>query len=312
MLFVATALSGAFGGLIAYGVLQMNGISGVAGWRWLFYIEGIISFVVGIAVFFLLPSSPDKAYFLSQAEKDLCRRRLAQNPHYVDGDQLSWKEIRKAFLSPICWMSAAIQIGGDVCLYGFSTFLPTIIEGMGYASLSIQYFTIPVYIWGALVYTCVAFFAERFRHRAFYMLFFGCFTMAGYIILICSKTIGVLYFAVFMCTTGMYVIGGLNMTWLAGNTAGMYKRATAIGMNQCIGNSGGTIAGQIYMASDAPRYVKGNAISLGCYGWAMFWTCAMYLTLRRRNAEKARRLAAGEEDHDENLGDASLHFKYYL
>ena len=32
-LFCCTALAGAFGGLLAYGLLQMDGVSGVAGWR---------------------------------------------------------------------------------------------------------------------------------------------------------------------------------------------------------------------------------------------------------------------------------------
>jgi hypothetical protein len=32
-LFSCSALSGAFGGLLAYGLLQMDGVSGVAGWR---------------------------------------------------------------------------------------------------------------------------------------------------------------------------------------------------------------------------------------------------------------------------------------
>jgi len=33
-LFVCTAISGAFGGLLAYAILQMDGVGGVAGWRW--------------------------------------------------------------------------------------------------------------------------------------------------------------------------------------------------------------------------------------------------------------------------------------
>jgi MFS family permease len=38
-LFVCTALAGAFGGLLAYGILQMDGVSGLAGWRWVYIIE---------------------------------------------------------------------------------------------------------------------------------------------------------------------------------------------------------------------------------------------------------------------------------
>lgn len=39
-LFVASALAGAFGGLLAYGIGFMDGIAGQSGWRWIFIIEG--------------------------------------------------------------------------------------------------------------------------------------------------------------------------------------------------------------------------------------------------------------------------------
>lgn len=39
-LFVSAALSGAFGGLLAYGLIKMDGVAGLAGWRWIFIIEG--------------------------------------------------------------------------------------------------------------------------------------------------------------------------------------------------------------------------------------------------------------------------------
>lgn len=43
--------------LMAYGLLQMDGINGLSGWRWLFLIEGLITFVIGAASFFLMPAS---------------------------------------------------------------------------------------------------------------------------------------------------------------------------------------------------------------------------------------------------------------
>lgn len=38
-------LASAFGGILAYGLMQMNGLAGKAGWRWIFIIEGIVSFL---------------------------------------------------------------------------------------------------------------------------------------------------------------------------------------------------------------------------------------------------------------------------
>jgi sugar phosphate permease len=46
--FSAATLAGAFGGLLARGILEMRGVAGLAGWRWLFIIEGIMTVVIGM------------------------------------------------------------------------------------------------------------------------------------------------------------------------------------------------------------------------------------------------------------------------
>lgn len=117
MLMVATALSGAFGGLIAYGVLQMDGVSGVAGWRWLFHIEGIMSMLIGICGFFALPSTTEQAWFLNSEEKHVAHLRNLQKAETVDDGTINWDEVREAFASPMCWLSGLIQFGVDVCVY---------------------------------------------------------------------------------------------------------------------------------------------------------------------------------------------------
>ena len=40
---------------LAFGILHMEGVQGQAGWRWLFLIEGLITFVIGILSFGMMP-----------------------------------------------------------------------------------------------------------------------------------------------------------------------------------------------------------------------------------------------------------------
>lgn len=51
VIFVALTMAGAFGGLFAYGLLRIN-VNGYEGWRWLFFIESAITFVVGVGLYF--------------------------------------------------------------------------------------------------------------------------------------------------------------------------------------------------------------------------------------------------------------------
>ncbi|OIW22876.1 MFS general substrate transporter [Coniochaeta ligniaria NRRL 30616] len=315
MLLVATALSGAFGGLIAYGVLQMDGVSGVAGWRWLFYIEGIMSFIVGICAIFGMPSTTEQAWFLNSEEKHVAHLRNLQRAETEDDGTIKWDEVREAFASPMCWLSGLIQFGGDICLFSFSIFLPTIIQGMGYTNLKIQYLTVPIYLWGAVIYIVVVLSMDLINHhrRSTYILIFGLFTVVGYVLLIASRTVGVLYFACYLCTTGLYILTGLNITWIGSNVKGRYKRAVAIGMNQTMGNAGGIIAGQIYITSDAPRYIIGQSVSLAAILLALAATAALFMVFRYQNVNKAKKLADGVEDEDEaKASDRSIHFQYFL
>lgn len=53
----ALSLTVILNALMAYGLLHMDGISGLAGWRWLFLIEGLLTLVIGAGSFFCMPAS---------------------------------------------------------------------------------------------------------------------------------------------------------------------------------------------------------------------------------------------------------------
>ena len=46
LFFGAATLAGAFGGLIAYAILRLDGESGVNGWQWIFILEGSATLII--------------------------------------------------------------------------------------------------------------------------------------------------------------------------------------------------------------------------------------------------------------------------
>lgn len=94
------------------------------------------------------------------------RVRNEQRRKYMGSEEFSWKEMRIALSDPKLFFSGLIQFCQDILLYGFSTFLPTILKGMGYNSLMSNVLTVPVYIWAALVFIAVAFCSDRYSKFA--------------------------------------------------------------------------------------------------------------------------------------------------
>ncbi|KAH6605215.1 mfs transporter [Trichoderma cornu-damae] len=309
-LFVCTAISGAFGGLLAYCILKLDGVAGFAGWRWVYIIEGIFSVVIAPIIWFGLPNDPTNAYFLNEEEKAMMKVREAQRAQYMGDEEFSWEEIRICLKDPKVYLSGVIQFCQDILLYGFSTFLPSIIVSMGYTSMQAQYLSIPVYIFGGLCFIFFALISDRTCVRGPFVFLANIPGIVGYILILCPTSNGVKFFGTFLCAVAVYNGPGLNVTWLNVNFAPHYRRATAIGVQLSMGNSAGIVAGQIYRT--AP-YVLGNAFSVGALGLAQLVIIVKWFYLRHLNRQKDK-IASGqmEDTRKVQTGDRAVDFKYHL
>lgn len=323
MLFVAAAISSAFGGLIASGLLQLEG-GGMKGWQILYLFEGLLTVVWGFVLYFLLAENSDTAWYLSDREKYLMKVRHAQGSKYQHmGDYKT--EVKKCLKDPAIYFSCISQLGADTCLFGYSTFLVLIIKDMGFGTVRANLLSAANYGWAAIVYVTCAMIADRYNHRIPMLITASLISITGYAILLgVTDVVGAEYFACFLVGTGIYVTVGLNrecwfmelynlthptVTMWNTNSSGVTKRSTGMGMNQSFGNIGGIIAGQIYTTNKIGHTVSLSVMAMACVLYAVQWF--NYSRLNRRK-EAMSQDEKDEMDRSGVTGDAHYDFKYVM
>ncbi|KAH7363015.1 high-affinity nicotinic acid transporter [Plectosphaerella cucumerina] len=246
-LFSATAFSGMFGGLVATGITRIGSVGGLGAWSWLYIIEGLISLLVVPWAFFGLPEVPARARWWTPEERDTMERRELKRQEYMGANSFEWAQVVSALRTWRLYTGALIQFFQDIILYGFSSFLPSILrDGLGYSTLEAQYLSVPVYLLGGVSFFVAALIGDRWGLRGSALFVLDIFAVVGYAILLAVENSGVRYFACFMIALPLYCGPGLNETWIVNNTAPHYRRATSLGISQAVGNVAGVVAGQVY------------------------------------------------------------------
>ncbi|KAF7715344.1 MFS-type transporter [Penicillium ucsense] len=316
-LFSSAAVAGACGGLLAYGIGFMDGIAGLRGWRWIMILEGIPTVIMGVATWFFMADEPDTAYYLNEDEKALVvRRRSRHVGQTASAQKFHWADVKEGALD---WRIHAFCIGQfavDTMLYGYSTFLPTIIKGMGrWSTAEVQALTIPCYGLGAIAYLIVAWLSDHTQRRAFFICLFSAISVIGYGILISDASSGVHYFGALMVALGLYVTVGLPLAWLPTNLPRYGKRTFATGLQLTFGNISGVMAPFLYKNSEGPRFVRGNAVTLALVGFAGILYGSLWFYLDAVNKRRAKgvydeKIASLSEAEIQELGDRNPQFRY--
>ncbi|KAF7723576.1 hypothetical protein EC973_001817 [Apophysomyces ossiformis] len=305
--FSCSTLAGAFGGVLAYGIMQMNGLQGLRGWQWIFIIEAIPTLVLAFISYFALPDFPENSSFLNERERAIVVQRLKKDAGPSTETHFSWKQFRSAFLDWKVYMHALVYICGSTPLYSLSLFLPSIISGMGYTDLSAQAMSAPPY-------AVVAMHADKYCERGLHIAIPGFVGMIGYMLLVLLKDRGpvAMYIAAIITTTGVFAHIPAMLSWFTNNIGGHTKRGVATAFIISIGNVGGVLGGQIYRADDAPYYTRGHEICMGLMAGVVVVSLTFKFLLERENRRRAN-LTEEEfkrESQGEDLCDLHPGFRY--
>jgi MFS family permease len=130
--YCASALSGAFSGLLAAAIAEMDGAGGYEGWRWIFILEGLVTVVLGAACFFLLIDTP--ALSTRWLEPDEIKylelsMLIKQGGSYQEETGFNWRDLRMVLTNWRVYVQAYFLLCQSALSYGMLASLSEINEG---------------------------------------------------------------------------------------------------------------------------------------------------------------------------------------
>ena len=101
--YLGLGLGQIIGGLVSFGFQHVQN-SPIEGWRIMFIVLGIVSVIIGVATFVLLPDTPMKARFLSDDEKIALLKHVSVNQTGIQNSTFRPAEILEALGDVQLWL----------------------------------------------------------------------------------------------------------------------------------------------------------------------------------------------------------------
>ena len=148
-LFMASVpLATVFGGPLSGALLEMHGFLGLAGWHWLFIIEGVPAILLGIAALFVLTDRPAQARWLTGDERQALATTLAAEAETTKA--IGYADIGAALTRPRVLALGMLYFLMVIGLYGIGFWMPQVIEGFGLDPLQVGFLTAIPYLFAAI------------------------------------------------------------------------------------------------------------------------------------------------------------------
>ncbi|KAH8424399.1 uncharacterized protein LDX57_002150 [Aspergillus melleus] len=289
-LYIAQQVGNAFGGLFAAAILQLDGAHGIAGWEWLFIIEGSATVGIGVVCACIMPEFPHNSRILSQIERDLAVWRIESESGAAEGTEKEsvLKGFAKALSDPklllLIFANMLSQTQGSIANY-----FPTLVASLNFSETISLLLTAPPYILAGAVYYVLMFYSDR--KNTVYPIIMLCvaISIVMYIIPMTTLNVGARYFS--MVILPFASVGPQLLLYKTINlhlARPVAKRAAASALVNAIGGTSNIWASYLYYAP--PQFFAAFGTLMGS-AVLLALTMTVYRGLVRR---ENKRLDSGD------------------
>ncbi|KAJ3530566.1 hypothetical protein NMY22_g8524 [Coprinellus aureogranulatus] len=306
--FGGAALAGAFGGILAYAIGKMEGVSGLRGWAWIFILEGIITVAVSLFAYFVVPTWSHKAKFLTPSEKERLLQRLDADSDAALIEKFQWKYVKQALLDHLVWGYAALFHGFAFVLYSLSELpSPSRLSSRAWVTKAGRHsfgipvrLTVPPNALASISIWATVWVSSKVDRRAPFIIGAAFVAIIGYIVLLTTKTPGA--------------------HWPGENVSAQTKRAVAVAMQITIGDIGAIAGVLIYRPSlNANHFRTPHIIAIGYLVFAIIVTLYLMTWMDRENKRRDAVLASSKVQiplstplERQEQGDREIRYRYVI
>ena len=232
----ATLIAGVVGGPISGTLLSLHGAGGLAGWQWLFLLEGVPSIVLGFVALKVLAERPEDAAWLTARERDALAACLREEAGAVRHETTSG-----ALTNRRTWLLAIVYFTIPVTLYGIGFFLPWMLKtASGASDFVVGLLSAVPYAAGAIAMVIVGRHSDRTGERRWHVLIPALVSAAG--LALSSMSTGLTWSVVTLSIALLGLASMFGPFWaLATSTMGGVGAAASIALVNSVGNTGGFV-----------------------------------------------------------------------
>jgi ACS family tartrate transporter-like MFS transporter len=274
---VALPLAVATGAPVSTALLELNGLFGLAGWKWMFIFEAVPTVLVGIFLLFCVTDRPQLARWLSEEERGWLISTLETERRLVEAKRKV--SLWQSFWNPKVLLLTLNYFGIVASSLGMLLFLPQIIKQLGLTNMQVGWVTMIPYLCGAVAMLVWGWVSDRMAERR-WNLFWACMVAAAGLT-ITAQTVGTAWALVGMSIAAIGFYGSKGSFWamppmiLTGTAA-----ASGIAWINSVGNLGGFFGPSVVgWAKDYSGSFAGGLYALAGFALLSAVVSALWLSI---------------------------------
>ncbi|KAF5348639.1 hypothetical protein D9758_006746 [Tetrapyrgos nigripes] len=272
-----------FSSILAYVFSLLDGRNGIAGWSWIFIIEGAITMFLGGIGYFIMPDFPDKNTFLTAEQTALVLKRVEMDRHDSVPDPITSAKVMHHLQDWTLWAYGVMFACSTLPAYMLAYFISIILKGMGFSTTDSLLLSAPPYGPAFISAMFFAWISDKKKHRAGFIAAQALITLVGVCLTAFAQDNGVRYFGTFLINAGSSgCIPGV-LSYGANNVVSQSKRAVQTALTIAFGGIGGIIASTVFREQDFPKYLPGLWVTLAAQLLLMALVGITTLHFRRLN-----------------------------